>query len=438
MPEIDLLALAGLLTIVVLLGLILTRRVSPLAALIAVPTIASLACGFGLNTATFIVKGIQSVAPVAGMFIFAILYFGVMTDAGLLDPIVDRILRAVGSRPSRIVPGTALLALLVHLDGSGAVTFLVTVPVMLPLYRRLGIDTRILACAASLAAGVNFLPWTGPMIRASTALHIPVLSLFNPLIPVQIAGMVFVFATCFWLGKREERRLALSPIYASSSQLTGPATVARNPELRRPRLFVVNLVLTLILMAVMISGKVEPVVVFMLGLVIALAINYPNLEQQRARIDAHAKAALLMAGILFAAGAFTGIMTNSGMLKSMAQAAVSHIPPPWAHHVPFLLALCSMPLSYFFDPDSFYFGMLPVVSEVTKMVGVPPVQVAQAALLGLHTTGFPISPLTPATFLLVGLCEIELAEHQRFATPYLLLASLVMTAFCLILNIFPL
>ena len=45
------------------------------------------------------------------MFIFAILFFGIMTDAGMLDPIIDGILRAVGSNPARIVMGTSLLAL---------------------------------------------------------------------------------------------------------------------------------------------------------------------------------------------------------------------------------------------------------------------------------------------------------------------------------------
>jgi CitMHS family citrate-Mg2+:H+ or citrate-Ca2+:H+ symporter len=178
-------AALGFLTIALLLALILGRKMTPLAALIAVPVAASLAGGFGLQTAGFMLKGIQSVAGVAGMFVFAILYFGVMTDAGMLDPIIDRILAAVGSRPERIVMGTALLALLVHLDGSGAVTFLVTIPGMLPLYERLGMDKRVLACAVSMAAGVNFLPWTGPMIRASASLRTPVAEIFNPLIPAR-------------------------------------------------------------------------------------------------------------------------------------------------------------------------------------------------------------------------------------------------------------
>src|SRR6202040_3489930 len=114
------------------------------------------------------------------------------TDAGMLDPIIDRILRAVGSRPTRIVMGSALLALLIHLDGSGAVCFLVTIPAILPLYEKLGMDRRILACAASLAAGVNFLPWTGPTLRAAAALKIPVTDIFQPMIAVQAVGLVYV------------------------------------------------------------------------------------------------------------------------------------------------------------------------------------------------------------------------------------------------------
>ena len=204
------LAALGVATIVVLLAAIISKKVSPIVALILVPIVAALAGGFGLRTGAFIVKGIQNIAPVAGMFVFAILYFGIMTDAGMLDPLIDWILRAVRGRPARIVVGTALLALLIHLDGSGAVTFLITIPALLPLYDRLQMDRRVLACAASMAAGVNFLPWTGPMVRASAALHIPVAEIFKPLIPVQIVGLVFVFAASYWLGKREERRLGFT------------------------------------------------------------------------------------------------------------------------------------------------------------------------------------------------------------------------------------
>ena len=431
------LALLGLVTVLAVLVLITTRRLTALVALIIVPVAASVAAGFGLRTSAFVVEGIQQTAPVAAMFLFAILYFGVMTDAGMLDPIVDRILKSVGTRPTRIVMGSALLALLVHLDGSGAVTFLVTIPAMLPLYARLGMDKRILAAVASMAAGVNFLPWTGPTLRASTSLHVTTTDLFRPLVPVQIVGLVFVGAVSFWLGRREERRLGLSK---SSAEQAAPARTLTEEQrsLRRPRLFWINVLLTLSIMAVMISGVVDPSLMFMGGTAVALALNYRDSDTQRARVDAHAKAAIMMAAILLAAGAFSGILKGTGMLSAMADTAVGFVPPALARRLPIVLGLMSMPLSLLFDPDSFYLGVLPVIAGVAGALGVPPIQVGQAALLGQMTTGFPVSPLTPASFLVAGLTGIDFAEHQRFAAPYLLAASLLMTAAAVAFGVFPL
>jgi citrate-Mg2+:H+ or citrate-Ca2+:H+ symporter, CitMHS family len=429
------LALLGLLTVVILLVAIMSKRVSPLVALILVPTTAALVGGFGLDTAKFIVRGIRDVAPVAGLFIFAILYFGVVTDAGLLDSVIDRVLRAVGGRPRRIVVGTALLALVIHLDGSGAVTFLVTIPAMLPLYERLGMDRRVLGCSASLAAGVNFLPWTGPTVRASAALGVSPAELFIPLVPVQAVGLFYVFGVAYWLGWREEKRLGLTgavtpePIQRKLSE--------EEKALRRPRNFWPNLLLTLLVVAGMVSGAAEPVVLFMIGTVVAFLVNYPHADQQLTRIDAHARPALAMAAVLLAAGAFTAIMKESGMLAAMARVAVGGLPPRLVGRIPIALGLASMPLSFLFDPDSFYFGVLPVVAEVAGGSGIPPTQVAQAALLGQMTTGFPVSPLTPATYLIVGLARVDLADHQRFSFAYLFGATVLMTLAAVALGVLP-
>ena len=274
------------------------------------------------------------------------------------------------------------------------------------------------------------------MIRASASLHVPVMTIFRPLIPVQLVGIAFVFAMAWWLGKRESGRLGLGN--AGGNVIVQHELDSDAQALRRPGRFWINLTLTLVLIIGMVALRLDPVVVFMIGVVLALSLNYPDLKMQRERMDAHARAALMMAGILFAAGAFTGIMKESGMLDAMAKSALHFVPSTLAPHLPLALGLLSMPLSLLFDPDSFYFGVLPVLAEVAHGFGIPSLQMAQAAILGQMTTGFPISPLTPATFLIVGLSGLELRDHQKFSFPFLFAASILMTIVCVALRIFPL
>ena len=429
-------ALIGLLTILVLLVVIITKKLSPLTALITVPIFGALVAGFGLNIGTFIIDGIKNIAPVVTMFVFAIIFFGVLSDAGVFDPIINGILKTVGAKPPRILMGTALLAMLIHLDGSGAVCFLITIPAMLPIYERLNMDKRLLCLMVSMAAGVNYLPWTGPTLRSSAVLHIPTTEIFIPLIIPQVVGIVFMLTVAFLLGKREARRLGL--VNGAAIEIALKRELKEEEKvLRRPKMFWFNAVLAIVVMGIMISGKVDPAPMFMVGVILAMVFNYPKVDQQKARVDAHARAALMMASILLAAGAFVGIMKGTGMITAMAKVGVSYVPKALAQHIPFALGLVSMPLSLLFDPDSYYLGVMPVIAEMGKLLGIAPITVAQASLMGQMTVGFPVSPLTPATFLITGLTGIELGEHQKFSIPFLWLASIIMTITCAVIGVFP-
>tara|TARA_R110002020_G_scaffold123277_1_gene279571 strand:+ start:2022 stop:3323 length:1302 start_codon:yes stop_codon:yes gene_type:complete len=428
---------AGITITVVLLALILSKKASALSTLIVVPIIGSLIAGFGLDTAEFAIQGIKNIAPVVAMFVFAILFFGVLTDAGMFDPIIDTILRLVGRNPVKITIGTAVLAMIVHLDGSGAVTFLIAIPAMLPLFEELKMDKRVLACTVALGAGtMNLVPWGGPTIRAATALKVEITELYTPVMIPQFFGILSVLAISWYLGSKEAKRLQLNPMDGIGKRYRRTIT-EEDLCLRRPRLFLFNVVLSIAVIVLLIMGIVAPALLFMLGTIIALMVNYPDLKDQASRIDAHAKASLLMASILFAAGVFTGIMTESGMIAEMASAMADIIPASAGKQIPVLMALTSMPLSFVFDPDSFYFGFLPVLSEVAGQFNVDPIRVGQAAILGQMTTGFPLSPLTATTFLLIGLAKVDLAEHQWFTFKYAFSVTIVMTIISILIGTLP-
>lgn len=411
-------AILGFLTIIILLATIMTKKLSPLIALISVPVVTALIGGHGLKIGGYIGEGIKSIAPTGTMFIFAILFFGILTDAGTFQPIIDRIIKVVGKDPIKIAMGTALLAMIVHLDGSGAVTFLIAIPAMLPLYDTLGMKRTTLATIVALGAGVmNILPWGGPTLRAATSLKIPVTDLFNPLLIPVFVGILFVFFLSYRLGRAEKIRLG---------NINITEDIQTGTEKKEVKHFGINIIIIIISIAVLISGKLAPTVVFMIAFCLATVINYPSVKEQKERVDAHAKEALMMASVLFAAGSFIGIMQKSGMITQMSEAIVNVVPSSLGSAIAIITGVIAMPASLLFDPDSFYFGVLPVLTSTAQEFGADPIAVGRAAILGQMTTGFPVSPLTASTFLLLGLTGVELGEHQKKTIPYAFMVTIVM------------
>ena len=424
------LAILGLLTILLLLFLVNTKKASPVIALTLVPVLTGILAGKTSELPSMIGEGLQTIATTGVMFVFAILFFGILLDAGTFQPIISRLLKIAGNDPIKIALATAVLAMLIHLDGSGAVTFLVVIPALAPIYDQIGMKRITLACIVALSAGtMNILPWGGPTIRAATALNVPVTELFNPILIPFLFGLITVLGIAFFLGKGEKNRLGdITLTYTPEAQ---------NPsdELVRPKLFWVNILLILAAITTMILGWAPPFVIFMLAFALALLINYPKVEEQKKRIDAHAKEAMLMASILFAAGSFTGILKGTGMMEAMAATVQTLLPEQLGRQLPLLTGLLAMPASLLFDPDSFYFGILPLLSTTAATFGASSLEVGQAAILGQMTTGFPISPLTGSTFLLVGLAGVELGDHQKKTIPLAFLVTMVMLLVSVVLGI---
>ncbi|MFI5639188.1 CitMHS family transporter [Streptomyces goshikiensis] len=447
----------GFAMIATFLVLIMLKKMSPIAALVLIPALFCVFAGKGAHLGDYVIDGVGKLAPTAAMLMFAIVYFGVMIDVGLFDPVVKGILRFCKADPMRVVVGTAVLAAIVSLDGDGSTTFMITVSAMYPLYKRLGLSLVVMTGVAATANGVmNTLPWGGPTARAATALKLDAADIFVPMIPALAVGLLSVFVLAYVLGLRERRRVGTLVLPSGAHEEPELITVGTgagagagtagsgapasggdageegfqglDPERAtlRPRLYWFNAGLTVALLTAMIMELLPIPVLFLLGAALALTVNFPHMPDQKARIAAHADNVLNVAGMVFAAAVFTGVLSGTGMVKHMADWLVGAIPEGMGPHMALVTGLLSLPLTYFMSNDGFYFGVLPVLAEAGAAHGVSPLEIARASLVGqaLHMS----SPLVPAVYVLVGMAKVEFGDHTRFTVKWAALTCLVVLA----------
>lgn len=425
------LSITGFSMVATFMALIMTKRLSPLIALIAVPIAFGLCAGFAGGLGPMMLDGIRAIAPTAVMLMFAILYFGLMIEVGLFDGTVRALLRIVHGDPLKIVTGTVVLATVVSLDGDGSTTYMVTTAALLPLYKKMGINPLIMACLIMLSSGVmNLTPWGGPTARAASALQLDPADVFIAVIPGMIAGIAFLLVLAWCFGMAERRRLGYSPERATMYPL------ASADNLRRPRLLWFNVALTSLLLVLLVRGTLPLPVLFMCAFCAAMIVNYPRLEDQKERIAALAPNVLAVVSLIFAAGIFTGILGGTGMIDAMSRGLLAAIPPSLGPYMAPITALVSLPMTFFVSNDAFYFGMLPVLAESGAHYGVAPIAIACASLTGqpLHL----ISPLVPSTYLLVNLSGLEFSEHQKFTLKWAIVTCLVVMLGSMAAGAFPL
>ncbi|MCM3673666.1 MULTISPECIES: CitMHS family transporter [Peribacillus] len=434
------LSILGFSMIAVFMYLIMSKRLSALVAIMLVPIVFGVIGGFFTELGPMMQDGVEGIASTAIMILFAILYFGIMIDSGLFDPLISKILKIVKGDPLKIVLGTAILSMTVALDGDGTTTYIITVSALLPLYKRLGMNKIILATVAMLSMGVmNMTPWGGASAMAMASLNLDASELFLPMIPVMGFGLIWVLVVAFILGKGERKRLGVVEIQhdhtkemnsEANSELAA-TTVSR--DYRRPKLVWFNFILTIVLMASLIIDFMSLTILFMIAFAVALLVNYPDLKDQQDRIAIHSKNALAVVSIVIAAGIFTGIMSGTKMIDAMAITLVSLIPESLGPFLPVIVAYASAPFTFFMSNNAFYFGVLPIIAQAADAYGISAAEIGRASLIGqpIHV----LSPLVAAAHLLIGLVGTDFGDLQRFAVKWALGTVTVMTIAAIILGV---
>ena len=445
----------GFLCIVAIVLTLFKSKTLPSIAFIVFPAILAIVLVFGgyyslEDVATLIKSGFSSTAPTAALFVFSVLYFGIMTDAGMFDVIIGKLMKLVGGNVIGVSVMTCIIALIGHLDGDGASTFCIVIPAMLPVYKKMHMRSTSLLQVAVLAMGVlNLMPWAGPTMRAASVLGVEAGELWGTLIPIQIFGVALALVHAVIVGVIEKKRGA--GLNGKLAQLEGEVVLGENEaiaqsELARPKLFVFNIILTVAVIALLIYDLFPSYVPFMLGVAIAILINYPGAKMQKRIINAHAGPALMMCSTLMGAAVLMGILVKSitvdgsdipSVVTCMADLIKMVLPAALGQHLPLVIGVLSVPLALAFDTDSYFYGMLPVMIGIGEGFGVGALPIAVAMVVCRNCATF-ISPMVPATLLGVGLADVDIKDHIKNSFLWVWGFSILCMIFAVIVGILPL
>lgn len=436
------LALLGFATVIAVIVLLLRNVTVPALAFVGVSTItAAILVATGAFTldemADFIKEGVKGVHGTAILFIFSVLFFGVMTDAGMFDKIIGALMKKVGNNVIGVALMTCLIAIIGHLDGGGASTFLITIPAMLPVYKRLHMrrETLLLICVTSMGV-MNLLPWGGPTMRAASVLGVEPNDLWSQIVPMQVVGLVLAVGTAIFWGFQEKKRIAKlgDAAVEDAGKYDDSDSEEKNNELARPKNFIFNVILTLAVIIVLVMDIFPSYYVFMVGCALGILVNYRGKKLQNSIIKSHAASGLTMASTIMCAGVFLGVLSKSGIMEKMAIMMAGVIPVSMGKFLPIIIGVLSVPLALLFDTDSYFYGLLPVLISVGNQFGVNPAHIAIAMVVCRNCATF-ISPVAPATYLGIGLAGVEIKDHIKYCFGWQWGVSLICLVAGLILGV---
>ncbi|GAB2733946.1 citrate:proton symporter [Salinifilum aidingensis] len=462
------LSIIGFAIIASIATLLILGRIAPVVGMTVIPTVGAFLAGFSpSDIGEFFNTGLEDVLSVAVMLVFAILFFGIMNDVRLFNPLINVMVRVSRGNVVGVAVVTVLIGVVCHLDGSGASSYLIAIPALLPLYKRLGMSPYLLMLLLSTSMAIlNMLPWGGPVGRAAASTGHDPIELWHGLIPLQVVGVVLLTGMAVLLGLREQRRIARraavkTPAMAGAGGgAGGPAEAGEDPgsaggstgggsavgpggadagsgepeKLQPPYLPWFNGLLVLAVLGVLVADVLPSGLVFMLGLSAALVVNYPKVSDQMERIRAHGGGALGTGAIILAAGCFLGILTESGMLRSLASDMIAVLPDPVVPYLHLIVGVLGMPFELVLSTDAHYFALLPLVHDVSTQLGIGSVTVVYTVLIG-NVIGTYISPFNASLWLGIGLAGVDMGKHIRYSFLPMWAFSIVMLLVAVLLGV---
>jgi CitMHS family citrate-Mg2+:H+ or citrate-Ca2+:H+ symporter len=430
------LAFIGFAMMIIITVLLLKKKVSTIFCFTVIPVIAALLVGANLaQIGGYVSKGILKTYEIALLMLFSLPYFTMQSDTGMFDYIVKFILKRVKVAAPVLTALTVIIACVCELDGSVLSVYLITIPLLLPLYKKFHVDTRIMPflCSVSILLMCNT-PWNPRILRSASLLtrNNAASYLFMKLLPLQGILIVGLIIYAVYLGLRAKKQASETGEAVDVNELLD---MIKDTELSRPKMFVPNLILTvLIIMTLMVFQQIPNYFVFAIGLVIGMMLNYPDLKLQDKLAQKYYSKLWPVTPAVLLSGVVVGVMQYSGMLDAMVKTLMAVIPSAVGPYVYLIIALLSTPLMLLFTNDTWYYALVPIVAAFSAKYGVAPEIVATLFM----NFGAMISPVAqPQIYVATELSDgMDLSTYVKYTFPKLWVLNVIWVAAGFLLGVF--
>lgn len=416
------LALIAILMIAACFILVLSKKVHMIIPFIVIPIMFALLAGFSLSDISgFVVDGVSSTNNAVLLILFSVAYFSVLSETGMFDIIVNRITKLTKNNIYVVLLCTVLIAMIGHLDGAYNTTYLITIPTLLPLYKKLHIDSRILMFLTVMGATVMCVaPWGASIVQLTRFAEVEANVLSQRLIPFAVVAFMLAIAFALLFGvsvSKQNRGLALS----SDAGETEKKLDFSDKPYARPKLFAVNFAIFALSIVCLFLVKVQVYILFMLFTSLTLVVNYHDVKDQGALIRNYSATMLAPALLFMSIGVMVGIMRGTGMVEAVIDVVLNAIPQSMARYTHVIFGLLLVPI-YLVLPYQVMLPIYPILTGIGTSLGISPASVMMVFALQYGTA---CSPLVAATNLGSELAGVNVIDHMKFSASRCWLCSAI-------------
>ena len=424
--------------LIIIIACILINKIPMNFVMFIVPLAAMLVMGFNIYDASRIIMNqINNVMASAGyMLMFGLIYFATLTETGMFDIIINKMIGLLGEKMNVVVIMimTSILSCIAYLTANMSTVYLIVFPVMISLYRKYDIDRNVafIVCQTAVSA-MCWLPWGIGVVNSAMMAGVSPEELAVASIPwgvCFIPAIIIQWAYFAFRHKAQHGTLGLPKVAVDTKGSEKAAAMAQKQEdLSRPQFFWINLLVFLAAVTALAYFKVPSYIVFIIAAIITAMINYPKdfgkIWNKSGTMFFNVLIMLL--GICFYLAAFNAKTPEGVSMVDSLSKAMTGIFPEYLSKYMFLIFLILVVPIIHFIPYQVYNTMYPLFISIGAGFGMSSMAIIAPFVcnLGLATS---VTPMNSATYVGCTLCDIEVDHFCNWGGVIMFFTNLIVIA----------